>query len=294
MLGLRSQYSLPYSLFINNELTLVLLAFGQSMEFVEGQTRCPSAGFTIKRPKSSHQAIDLAAKLSVLLGWVKVVDWQADKPALYKKIVEQALQKKTDSIQLELDNEFQSTLNQYIQLTKNNSKNFDEVNEQTGLLSEQVALAIGAKTTALPEHAMLIASLFNLCGQLISITDHLIDLESDQLSNQYNPILYNAENQGTSIGQEYLKLHLRFNRLSIQVQDLLAFFQEKSIIQSSFCNALRQALLRMKREVRANRPVGLDQEYNTSDLVMAAADCGLGITGTECDCGDSLNYLINK
>lgn len=289
--SLRKQHSLPYTLFINNELTLVLLAFEQNMDLEVGKTRCPSSGFTIKRMASNHEAIQLAAQLSVLLGWVKVVDWQADKPAFYKKAIQTALDKKVGNILPLVNSGFKGVLDRYINVTKSNSTDFDLVNQLTGELSSQICLAIGEKTTIQTEKLILITNLFKISGQLISIADHLIDLEKDQLANQYNPILFESVENKVSIQASYQKLLLQFNRLSLHLQELLKIYLHKEVIHIAFFNALNKALTRMKGEIHRSRPVFVEEAYMPDELIIANADCGLGVTGAECDCSEVNNYL---
>ena len=91
--SLRKQNNVSYTLFINNELTLVLLALQpylsvQTTITQEAQTRCPALAFTQKNAISLHPAIDLAAQLSVLLGWIKVTDWAYDRPHFAKNLLQ--------------------------------------------------------------------------------------------------------------------------------------------------------------------------------------------------------------
>lgn len=290
--SLRSQYSLPFSLFINNELTLVLLAFEEDMETrEEGKTRCPAAGFTITQERSKHTAIDLAAQLSVLLGWVKVVDWQTDKPALYKKAIQKSLEGKVNGILPMVDETFQKVLDDYLILTKEDSTDFEQVNQLTGQLSEQVAYQIGLKTSASIEKVILVAQLFEKCGRLISVADHLIDVEKDQLAKQYNPILHASFGQGTSLAEEYFKLLWQFNRLVTEIQQLLKSYLKFNYIHQAFYTAMRKTLTRMRQEVQQARPTVIERDMKAEDFQLEAADCGVGMTGVECDCAESSTYF---
>ncbi|MGB0525114.1 MAG: DUF5685 family protein [Flammeovirgaceae bacterium] len=288
--SLRGQYSLPYTLFINNELTLVLLAFEENMAVETGKTRCPSAGFTLKRPISKNHAVDLAAKLSLLLGWVKVVDWNADKPALYKKAIQQTLQHKVNQILPSIGLRFQQILQEYLLLTQENSHDFEYVNQQTGLLSKQIAIEIGLKTNTSQDKVVLVSELFRLCGQLISITDHLVDLEKDQLANQYNPILEDSKTNLIPISTAYSKQLLQFNRLIIQLQELSSIYRKQDYIAPAFHSSLLQAISRMKTEVKQKRPSFIDQHIVANEVVMAAAGCGPELIN-ECDCAQTSNYF---
>lgn len=289
--SLRNQYSLPYSLFINNELTLVLLAFESEMERVADKTRCPSAGFTIKRPVSQADAVDLAARLSVLLGWVKVVDWNADKPAFYKKAIEQALTKKVEPVMELISPAFQKLLKDYLLLTKNNSEDFDYVNELTGQVSEQVVLEVGAYTDTFPEKIIAIGRLFKVCGQLISLADHLVDLEKDQLSNQYNPILTKYEQERVDLSTAYHQFLQRFNRVMIQGKELLSIFYRKEIVAHHFYSSLLKAFTRIEQEVRNTRPVFIDAPMAMGDMILTKATCGPEFSGAECDCSQASTYF---
>lgn len=286
--SLRKQHNLAYSAFINNELTLVLLSlksYYQDDTLIAGKTPCPSSLFTFKNAISKHQAIDTAAQLSVLLGWIKVVDWAVDNPRFYKKTIRNILSKKVKKTIPKLNPKFQKIIEEYILLTQNDSTDYEKVRQYSGLLSYHTTLEIGQKTDILQDKLENIGELFRLCGELISVADHLIDLDKDLKNNQYNPIIFEAQKQNIELFTAYQKLRLEHNRLKINILDKLNQLFKENIIQDNFRQALHQALNKIEQNIQSSFPKyfhGLEKAVNTEGLIIAKSDCAGG--GLECEC----------
>lgn len=277
--SLRSQYSLPYSLFINNELTLVLLALQPYYEgeMTAKETPCPAAAFTQKNPAATHPAIDIAAKLSVLLGWIKVVDWETDEPKFYKKYLRKILDRKVQQTLPEISKDFRQVIEEYLFLTKTNATNEQQVRHYSGLLSQHVVLEVG-KQTAIEESALKeLTALFEMSGEVIAIADHLMDLDEDMLQNQYNPIVFRSEQEKISLSEAYYYYLQICNRIKIGCLEQLKVLEEKGIIAKPFKVAMLQSFRNIDRQIQRKRPAFLAnvQEYISMEgLQVARQDCG--------------------
>lgn len=286
--SLRQQHSLPYSLFINNELTLVLLALRPYYETQSGTTPCPAALFTHKNPMSSHSAIDTAANLSVLLGWIKLTDTETDQPKFYKTLLRKALQGKIDQLLPHLSPDFQKILEQYLWLTKTNSKDEQAVRYHSGLLSQYAVLEIGKSTNISPIKLYPIADLFQYCGQLIATADHLIDIDDDLLQGQYNPIVETSKQRQIPLSEAYYQFLLQSNRLQIVVRDIARQLAKNGVIKAPFVSALQQSLKKIASDIRQKRPdfIATADLPISPDFVIARSDCSA--IGTEsCQCAQN-------
>ena len=254
--SLRKQnHNTAYSLLLNNELTLLLAAFQDEFEtLTEIETRCPATVFITKKFAFSHEAIDLAGQLSVLLGWIKALDWHTDKPHFLKKILVNKLRKKVSKFLPSLQPESQAVIAQYVQITIANEQDFEVIRLQSALLSQMLVKEIALKVEALPETTALLCTIFGKAGEIIAIADHLIDLEKDQETNQYNPIVYYSEKNQTPLAEEYTRLRMAFNLLRYEIEELLPQ------TNPSFAVAFRQSLRNLTSKITKNLPACMRTE----------------------------------
>lgn len=297
--SLRKQNNVSYTFFINNELTLVLLALQPYLGSAPSpnnkalKTRCPALGFTKKNPISLHPSIDLAAQLSVLLGWIKVTDWAYDQPNFFKGLLRKYLNRKTSPLLETLSNDFQQTIENYLRLTQTSAPDFKQLCEQSGELSRQIVLAIGQQSDILPEKLKQIAQLFYHSGIAILLTDHLVDLNKDIEKKQYNPIIDAAQNKRESWNQAYYTVRQQFNHENLKIRDLLTQLLDNKTIHLNFSQALQASLHRMEHQVIKLKPEFIDHQFTFEGVepVVVTNDCeacGTCCEGAECcvACGE--------
>lgn len=253
--SLRKQYGTSYSLLLNNELTLILSAFQE--EYAQAQTiqtPCPASAFVLKRFALSHQAIDMAGHLSVLLAWIKALDWYSDKPNVFKKILLQRLRRRANKILPALQPDSQAIVGEYARITENNEQDFRLIRQQSNALARMLVQEIALKVDAMPETTDLLAELFGKAGELIAIADHLIDLEKDQQHNQYNPIVLQSEKKQIPLAQAYLQLKGEYYALRHSLFPLL--------IQTNptFAEAFRRSIHRLDAQIDKNLPACMRSE----------------------------------
>ena len=253
--SLRKQHGTSYSLLLNNEITLILSAFQE--EYAQAQTiqtPCPASAFILKRFALSHQAIDMGANLSVLLAWIKALDWYSDKPNIFKKMLLQRLRRRANKILLALQPDSQAIVGEYARITQNNEQDFHLIRQQSNALARMLVQEIAIKVDAMPETTALLAELFGKAGELIDIADHLIDLEKDQQHNQYNPIVLQSEKKQLPIAQAYLQLKSEYYALRHSLFPLLIQTNQ------TFAEAFKRSIHRLDAQIDKNLPICMHTE----------------------------------
>jgi hypothetical protein len=208
--SLRKQYDLPTSLLLNYELSFVLLGLDKYVQADEITTHCPSSAFLKKREAYAHPAADKAAQLSIILGWIKSMDFLADekkKITLKRlmKIAEKKLGKRSVKILSELSPQTQQAIQDYAELTKNSNENIKSIREKTYNLSRQVCYEVAVMTEMPKEEREIYMDFFGKLGLGIALLDPLVDIEKDLESGVYNPIVDAYELQGNELKQHYIQ-----------------------------------------------------------------------------------------
>ena len=283
--SLRKQNNVSYTLFINNELTLVLLALqpyfkSQAITPKEAQTRCPAMGFTKKNAISLHPAIDKAAQLSVLLGWIKVTDWAYDRPHFAKGLLRRHLDHKTQPIFDKLPLTFQQVIQDYIQLTQSSTPSFEALVNQSGELSYQMVQEIGRYTKVPPRKLEKMSALFRGCGQLILLTDHLVDLTKDRQKQQYNPIISLVNQQGLHWDEAYYTIKRQFNEENHRLRSLLRYMEDKKVVHPNFAQAFWASLRQMEQQIIQHKP-----DFIADYFVFSEEEAPLMVKNECCDAG---------
>ena len=83
--------------------------------------------------------------------------------------------------------EFQNTFKTYIKITKENEKGLEKVNDLSAQFSKSIVRELSGQNST--DNLELYEELFALCGRLIHIGDHLIDVEKDLFTGQYNQLV---------------------------------------------------------------------------------------------------------
>ncbi|MCU0445808.1 MAG: DUF5685 family protein [Microscillaceae bacterium] len=244
--SLRRYNGLIHSSLLNNELTLLLCALqGEYQNLQLGSTACPATALLGRQKAWSHPAIDKASDLTLVLAWLKALDWHTDQPSFARKLVLKHLTKKANKILPLLLPDSQVLVSEYAELTRRNEADLSIIRQQTNLLSQMLVAEIAHTAQISDVVQTRVAQLFGLIGELIVLADHLLDLEKDMYGKQYNPILVYAQQNQTSLLEAYQWLKADYQRLSYQIIDKLAaessFFRE--VLQAS----LHQLHLKIER-----------------------------------------------
>ncbi len=300
--SIRKQYHVGFSLLTNHELSLILQVLSPYMKFNTVSTPCPATVFVAKQTAAQHPAVDIAARLSVLLASIKAMDWATDEPDFLKKTIANYLQNYADKITNQISDDFRQILEKYIFLTKTNSTDFEQVRHYSGLLAYHLCRQIAQKTQIDEETNEKIALLFGKIGVNISIADHLIDLEYDLRKKQYNPILYSAQKNGTSIAQETQILEQIFLKSYRQILKEIGSLKQQYPENTEAWTVLRSALQNIfsKTQKTENQALSCSQKPKWSvskpKFILAQKNVCWGEMGScccECTCDVCCNNGSN-
>ncbi len=274
--GLRQKHALPYSFVLNKEIVFVLIAFEKYIFEAEiTTTQCPAKLFLAQKKIFKHQITEVSANLSIVLAYIKALDWYVDAPSFFKKVILARLKKKFDKIFSTLSNNLQNVIQDYIKITKENEKDFQKVQALSGFLAKNIALEISEYTSADLDFIKDIAQIFEELGKIIGIADHLIDFENDLITKQYNPIIENSHQNQNSYITEYKKMlslyYLSKNHLERN------FLNE---IQGNFSPILKNAFLQLTNSIKSTTPKSIFEQYSQKDIVVMHNNCD-----GNCDCG---------
>jgi hypothetical protein len=243
--SLRKKNNSLFSGLVNNEIVLVLLSLE---EFTNGKTlksACPSKLLLKKKDIYSHASIDKASDISVLLGWIYATDFLADenKTVSSKFVTSQIkkiLQKKGGHIYSQLDMATQKIIDEYSELTRTDSTNFDLIQSKSYDLAKQVFIEI-ANLTELPKNEMeQYSHLFGLIGKSIAYLDPLLDIEEDKKKNTaFNPIIAEASANNNSISYEYSSFLDKYWAIENEIKKLI---ESESKFNKNFVFLLEQGL----------------------------------------------------
>ena len=284
--SLRQQFGLSASLLINHELTLSLAAFPE-ISALETQTcACPAKLFCQKKSIVHHQLIDKAAQLCLLLVWLKLLDWEVDRPVFYKKTLRQLLEKKVQPILAQLSPATRQFIDSYLLLIRANTTDFHTNAKMSGLLAQHIFQELGQKTEN-TQHAMNNVTL--LLGELITFADALLDLKQDLATQQFNPIIHAVTENNSTVAQEFSQLKSDYLALIEKIQHLIAL-ENLNAANPLFCEVLQQSLQNLTRKIqRAENAMFATATRNnrrdwTNKLAECINSCGDCLDCCECCC----------
>jgi hypothetical protein len=279
--ALRKNQGFTTALLLSNELTLLLLAFGNYIPKDDLKTICPATFFLQKKPIFQNETSKLAASLSILLAWLKITDDLTDEPNLSKKLIYKILDRKMQN-KVVLSENLQTVVADYILVVKANETDFEKVQLQSKTLASALAIEIGRTTTASPTFIAQQAEIFGLLGELIGIADHLIDLEIDFYQSAYNPIIEIVTNKQITFATAY---QIFLDKFYYKRNLILLSLKETTNI--TFIQATQGAMQTLLTKIYANKPIFVEYEpenetyRHTMQIHKADCDCG----GCDCDCG---------
>ncbi len=289
--SLRQQFGLAASFFINHELTLSLAAFPNYANFQTESCACPAKLFYKQKPILRDPSIDKAAQLCLLLAWLKLIDSETDKPAFYKKSLRLSIETKVQRVLVELSPATRQFIDSYLLLIRANSTDFTSTAKMSGLLAKQVFQELSKE---LGDSQEVVTEITLLLGELITVADALLDVKQDKQRQEFNPIIHAANQNGTTLEQEYTVLHTKYQSVIAQIKDKL-----DSSVNPLFCEILKLSLrnitskiqqtqqtmfaLPIKKIKRGNQPAG---DYQPTRNEGCSSGCGGCFDCCEC-CGES-------
>lgn len=262
--SLRFQFGVLGTLFVNNELAIILLALRDYFAPVSDRCRCPAKGFLVKKPVSIHRAVHYAARLSFLLGWLKVSDWEADSPALYKKLIKKLLDRKAGNILAGFGQMSRDVMEEYHNVATGNCGNFLNVRRMSYLLSKSICVELGKQTSIDSDSLTSLSELFGLIGELVAIADPLIDLKDDIEHREYNPIRESSHADVSMLFHEYEFYRLEYHHIEERIRNELDRPGAQNVMNDDLVTTLQHALDRLSSRIVKKRAEFFDSGWNTS------------------------------
>jgi hypothetical protein len=287
--SLRQQFGLSASFLINHELTLSLAAFPVYATMRTEECACPAKLFCTQKPILRDPLIDKAAQLCVLLVWLKLVDWETDSPAFYKKRLRQIFEAKVQPILADLSNPTRQFIDAYLLLIRANSVDFSSSVQMSGLLASHIFQELSRDC---PQTQAAISEITLLLGELITLADALLDLKQDLKTQQFNPIIHATAENHTTLELEFRYLTADYEQLVHKIKQLLAA-KHLTTINPVFSEILQQSLHNLTRKIQAAQTAMFTTSNNEhrnkrrDDFCDCVTEC--------CDnCGDCVDCCQNK
>ncbi len=251
--SLRHQYGILSALFVNSELAIVLLALRDY--FVPGESwyRCPAKLHSTRKPVLIHEAVNHAAGLSLLLGWLKLLDWETDSPALHRKTIRKSLDKKAYRILANLRKETRSLIQEYQNLITGNCKGFSYVRRMSYLLSQTICIELGERTMISSHNLTPLSEFLGLIGELVSIADPLIDLHRDVKQGEYNPIWEAAAEDSLNLSREYERFRSEYHLIENRIIREMDNSELRNILNADFKTTLKLGLDNLSSRISTKR-----------------------------------------
>jgi len=251
--SLKSQFGILGTLLVNSELAIILLALRNYYTPEERQYRCPAKLRCTSKPISVHKAVNCASKFSFLLGWLKVLDWETDRPSRYKKWIRKSLDRRAYSLLATLSKESLHVVEEYRDLTAGNSSDFSDVRRMSRLLSRTICIELGKQTMIDSSDLMLLSDFFGLIGEIVALADPLIDLRKDIEAKEYNPIRESVVRNNSDISSEYGQHLSEYRRMESQIKSELDDPGLQNILNDDFTTTLRLGLDRLSSRITRKR-----------------------------------------
>lgn len=245
--ALRTEHSLPMTLLLNTELSLVLLAIENDLPDKQVlETRCPTQLMLKKRAAYQHEAASLAAELSVILAWLKVQDNLADdsktkwNPLSLNRWIEKKLGKKASATLKKLSPNTEQVILDYIYISQTPEAPFAQIRKQTNDLSRALSLEIVERSQASEEKKAIVTKIFAYVGELIAVLDPILDLKKDWQKHKLNPIVEDALEKDHHLEQLYANYCDQYLDLEQKILNLIK--EHKSELPLAFQVALSNSL----------------------------------------------------
>ncbi len=251
--SLRHQYGILSMLFVNSELAMVLLALRDYFVPKESWYRCPAKLHSTKKPILIHEAVNHAAGLSVLLGWLKLLDWETDSPGLHRKAIRKSLDKKAYRILANLGKESSSLIQEYRDMVAGNCQDFLYVRRMSHLLSSTICIELGERTMINSDSLTQLSKFFGLIGELVSIADPLIDLHRDVKRGEYNPIWEATAGNSLKVSREYERFRSEYRLIENRIMREMGSPELRNVLNTDFRTALKLGLDSLSSRISTKR-----------------------------------------
>lgn len=214
--SLRTQFGVPYAALLSHETSLGLLACADDFDGFKRTCACPARGFLGRRSTLAHPRVDLAARMNLLLVWLKLTDSAADGRGQAARCAAWIVERRVRSFWGELSIGLRDFLGAYVGLIRASTPDFAEIRQSSGLLAAQVFQELA------PDAAAPLRETASLLGEIVPVADALLDVDEDLRRGQYNPVVEAARRPGVSLGTAREALHGEYLDLAERARGALA------------------------------------------------------------------------
>jgi hypothetical protein len=241
-LSLRRQFGLPFAALLNHEMNLSLLACADDFDRPQESCACPARGFLGRRPMIAHPRVDLAARLNVLLVWLKLVDGAADGRGFAIRSAAWMMNRRLASFWGDLSDGLRDFIGEYVALIRTPSPDFRDIRQGSALLAGRVFHELA------PAAALPLREAASLMGEIVPVADALLDLGEDVRRGQYNPIVEAARRPGISLRDAREELHGDYLGLAERVRGALAQVSDNALFVEALDKSLSGLSHRLARQ----------------------------------------------
>jgi hypothetical protein len=278
--SLRRQFGLPAGLLISHELTIGLLACADGFSVPLEYRACPAQLFCRQRAVIRHETVDKAARLNLLLVWLKLIDWETDSRKFYGGFVRKIAESRVRLFWSELSAAARDFIDGYLALIKSRRPDFSAVREHSGLLANCLFDELTPRQEGSTEKVLA------LVGEIIPVADALLDLKQDIGKNQYNPVIAASREQAIPLAEAYRDLHTDYRGLAGRINALLSV-SENALFAEVLSKSLANLSARIDRQGYFAGPA--DNRDGSNDSQSRKKRRQTGDSGQCCDCGDCCN-----
>jgi hypothetical protein len=278
--SLRRQFGLPAGLLISHELTIGLLACADGFTVPLEYRACPAQLFCRQRAIIRHETVDKAARLNLLLVWLKLVDWETDSRRFYGGFVRKIAESRVRLFWPDLSATVRDFIGGYLSLIKSSRPDFSAIRENSGLLAN----CLFSELMHRQEDST--GKILTLVGEIIPVADALLDLKQDIGKNQYNPVIAASRQHAIPLAEAYRDLNTDYRGLAGKIDELLSVSEN-----ALFAEVLSKSLARLSAKIeRQGYFAGQARDQNgNNDSRSRKKRRQAGDTGQCGDCGDCCN-----
>ncbi len=207
--------------------------------------RCHSHIYLKKKEILDNNLIITGANLSSLLAWIKIIDGKHDNDGLLYDIFWRMYKKKSKTFTNDLSQKLVTGYNDYINRVVVNRSSLDITIEQTGILSELLIEELCSSINIISPQ-LNILKIANLYGQIIAMSDPLIDYMEDQEQSDEPYIKTVAE---------FLTYHERVISLSDKLISHIKIMNDHGTANNYFCNVFFLGLNALLRKIKNEKKI---------------------------------------
>jgi len=235
---LRKKYGFFSSFIINNEITLILLSLRNYFKPEIKKTNCPAYLYLTKKTVFKDKIINQGIKWSLLLAWFASFDSYNDNPGFLTKLKYKYFNKQLLRLKKYLNDKEIKLLDSYNNTIKNDN-DFENTVKTSAKLACFIFNEISSYSNIKKPEKEILAGIFYIIGELITIADSLLDIPVDLQKNNYNPMI---SDNNFNIYNSYLKYEDILNKKIDIIKNQFKTLKEKNISNTIFTTVMENSL----------------------------------------------------